>query len=208
MQLIGALRRCFMVVGTLVATAGLTGCFAIQGHYVDPVQPVLASSQLPAVRHREPVTVLFQWLTNGKANPGAASTTRGHVVAAVTDSGMFTRVSQIIDSPRPNILSLTIDDRADVGKTEAKGFASGLTWGLVGIVARDDYVCTASYTSAGKTTGATSRAAILTTVGIHTAPSGLKPVKAADGVNEVISQLVWHSLEQLAREGAFGETSR
>ena len=50
--------------------------------------------------------------------------------------------------------------------------------------------------------------ALSSTVGIHPAPSGLKPVKYGKGMDEIIDQLVWHSLNQLARKGAFGGTSR
>lgn len=69
---------------------------------------------------------------------------------------MFSGVSPNVDSSQAKVLTSSIDDQADVGKAEAKGFGTGLTLGLVGSLARDDYVCKADYTSADKTLSAAS----------------------------------------------------
>lgn len=198
-------RRLRTIV-TVVVAIGLSGC--VTDAYVEPTQPVIAANQLPTVQDPKPVTVLFEWLTNGKENPGAAAQMKGRVLSAVTESGMFSRVSPTVDSSQANILTISIDDRADIGKSEAKGFGTGLTLGLVGSLARDDYVCKADYTSAGKTMSASARDTLLTAVGAHATPTGLKPVKPLDGINEIVDQLVWHSLKRLDGQGAFAGVSR
>lgn len=198
-------RRLGAILAVVVA-AGLSGC--VTDAYIAPAQPIITANQLPTVQDPKPVTVLFQWLTNGKENPGAAAQMKGRVLSAVIESRMFSGVSPNVDSSQANILTITIDDQADVGKAEAKGFGTGLTLGLVGSLARDDYVCKADYTSAGKTISAGARDTLLTAVGAHAAPTGLKPVKPLDGINEIVDQLVWHSLEQLDGQGAFAGVSR
>lgn len=198
-------RRLGTVVTVVVAT-WLSGC--VTDAYVEPAQPIIAANQLPSVPNPKPVTVLFQWLTNGKENPGAAAQMKGRVLSAVTESGMFTRVSSTVDSSRANILTISIDDRADIGESEAKGFGTGLTLGLVGSLARDDYICKADYASAGRTMSAAARDTLLTAVGAHATPTGLKPVRPLDGINEIVDQLVWHSLKQLDGQGAFAGVSR
>lgn len=199
-------RRYLTLVAVCAVAAGLTGC--VTDSYVDPVQPIITTNQLPTLQDPKPVTVLFQWLTNGKVNPGATAQMKTRVLAAVTESRMFSRVSATLDSPQADVLLISIDNQVDVGKAEAKGFGTGLTFGLVGTLARDDYVCTANYTSAGRTVSATSRDALLTAVGAHSAPAGLKPLKPMDGVNEIADQLVWHSLDQLNSKGALVGGSR
>lgn len=198
------LLRSLTVGAAMAIVAGLAGC--VTNSYADLPKPVLTANQLPTVEHPRPVTVLFQFLTNGKENAAATGLLKERVMAAVTRSNMFSRVSPAVDSSQPNILEISIDDQADMGKAEAKGFGTGLTLGLAGSLLQDAYVCTASYASGGNKTSATGRAAILSAVGLHAAPPGLKPVDTKEAVYEVVDQLIWHSLAQLDGEGAFAES--
>jgi hypothetical protein len=197
-------RRWLTAAAAVAAAAGLSGCITMKS-YVDPSQSGLTASQLPAVQDPQPVTVLFQFLSNGKPNASATGVLKPRVLSAVTASRMFSRVSTTADSAQPNLLKVVIDDQGDVKKGEEKGFGTGLTFGLVGTMVSDNYVCTASYVAAGKTAQATSRDTLWSTVGNHAAPPGLTPVKTPlDGVKQISDQLVWHSLAQLDGEGAFG----
>lgn len=188
----------------MAIVAGLTGC--VTNSYVDLPKPVLTAKQLPTVQHPQPVTVLFQFLTNGKENAAATGLLKERVLGAVSGSNMFSRVNPAVDSSQPNILEISIDDQADMGKAEAQGFGTGLTLGLAGSLLQDAYVCTASYTSGGRKSSATGRAAILSAVGLHSAPPGLKPVEQKEAIYEVVDQLIWHSLAQLDGAGAFAQS--
>lgn len=188
----------------VAVSAGLGGCITVKS-YVDPAQSALTADQLPAVQDPQPVTVLFQFLSNGKPNASATGALKPRVISAVTASRMFSRVSTTVDSAQPNLLKVVIDNQGDIKKGEEKGFGTGLTFGAVGSMVSDNYVCTASYVSGGKATEATSRDTLWSTIGNHAAPPGLTPVKTPlDGVKQIADQLVWHSLAQLHDKGAFG----
>lgn len=198
-------RRWLTVLMAVAVATGLGGCITMKS-YVDPSQSTLSANRLPAVQDPKPVTVLFQFLSNGKPNATATGLLKARVISAVTASRMFSRVSMTVDSPQPNLLNVVFDDQGDIKKGEEKGFGTGLTFGLAGSMVSDNYVCTASYVSGRRTTEATSRDTLWSTVGNHAAPPGLTPVKTPlDGVKQIADQLVWHSLAQLDGKGAFAE---
>ena len=67
----------------------------------------------------------------------------------------------------------------------------------------DGYVATVTYSRAGETTSVNVRHAMHTTVGNKAGPDGLAAVTPVEGVNQVVDQIVWNSLDQLADRGAF-----
>jgi hypothetical protein len=189
-------------MGLLTIGFVLSGCLGVKS-YVDPALPPLAIPQLPKVAAPRPVTVLFEFRTQGSANTAGTSGLSGRVIAAVAQSGIFTRISSTVGDGEGAILKVSINDAGDTGSAAAKGVATGLTFGLAGSVVTDNYECTAAYTLDGKTTETTVHHAIHTTIGNHSAPAGMKPLVPQDAINEVVDQLVWHALSQLNDQGAF-----
>jgi hypothetical protein len=202
-SLILRLRGWLAVVGVVVASIGLTGCMTVKS-YVDPTLPVLAQEQLPKIQKPQPATVLFEFRTKGNANARATNSIRPKVMAAVADSRMFGTLSEAAGSADSGLLRVVIDDQADMGNAAAKGFGTGLTFGLAGSLVTDVYVCTASYTIGGKTVETTVQHALHSTIGNHGAPQGMTAVKPQEAVDQIVHQLVWHALQQLDQEHAFG----
>jgi len=202
-SLILRLRGWLAVVGVVVASIALTGCMTVKT-YVDPTLPVLAQEQLPKIRQAQPAMVLFEFRTKGNANARATNSIRPKVMAAVADSRMFGTLSETAGGADSGLLRVVIDDQADMGNAVAKGFGTGLTFGLAGSLVTDVYVCTASYTVGGKTVETTVQHALHSTIGNHGAPQGMTAVKPQEALDQIVNQLVWHALQQLDQEHAFG----
>lgn len=196
------LRRVAIAALVLVSSTGLSACMNLKS-YVDPALVPVAKSQLPTVATPKPVSVLFEFRTKGNANPQATSALQGRVIAATAESDMFSKVSSTAGIPDAGILKIIIDNVGDQGSAVAKGIGTGLTLGLAGSLVRDGYACTASYAYKEKTYETTLNHAILTTVGNHRAPPGLTAVTPMDAINQVVDQLVWHALKDLAEKQAF-----
>ena len=195
-------RGWLAVVGVLGVSIGLTGCMTVKS-YVDPTLPVLAQGQLPKIQKPQPATVLFEFRTKGNANARATNSIRPKVMAALADSRMFGTLSETAGADN-GLLRVVIDDQADTSNAAAKGFGTGLTLGLAGSLVTDVYVCTTSYTVGGKTVETTVQHALHSTIGNHGAPQGMTAVKPQEAIDQIVNQLVWHALQQLDQEHAFG----
>jgi hypothetical protein len=185
----------------LLACATLSGCLSAK-MYVDPKLPVVSKADMPVVPQPRPVQVLFEFRTKGNANARATSEIRPRVLAVAEQSGLFSSVTDTAGATDPGILKIVINN-VPMDNAAAKGFGTGLTFGLAGSMVTDGYVCDASYTYNGHTTETTVKHAIYTTIGNHAAPQGLTPLQPADAVHQVMDQLTWNALKQLADQQAF-----
>jgi hypothetical protein len=184
----------------VVACLSTTGCLSAK-MYVDPALPKVAKADLVQAPQPQPVQVLFEFRTKGNANARATNQLRPRVVAVAAESGLFSAVAP--DANGGGVLKIVIDNVAITDNAAAKGFGTGLTFGLVGSMVTDGYVCTASYTRNGSVTEATARHAIHTTIGNHAGPPGLTPMDPQTAVNQVMDQLTWNVLKQLSDKKAF-----
>lgn len=187
----------------LLASTMLSGCLSAK-MYVDPALPKVSKADMPVLPAPRPVQVLFEFQTKGSANATATSDIRPRVLAVAEQSGLFSSVSDTASAGDPGILKVVINN-VPSDDAAAKGFGTGLTFGLAGSMVTDGYVCTASYTHDGHTTEATVKHAIYTTIGNHAAPQGLTPLQPIDAVHQVMDQLTWNALKQLADKKAFDQ---
>ena len=102
-----------------------------------------------------------------------------------------------------SVLTLVIDNVALTDNAAAKGFGTGLTLGAVGSMVTDGYVCTATYERNGERFEVSAKHALHTTIGNKAGPEGLTPVTMQQGVEQVMDQLAWNVLKQLADKQAF-----
>jgi hypothetical protein len=134
---------------------------------------------------------------------------KAQVTELVSTSGLFATVG-----PDPSlsgaILNITLDNVpiTDQSDAAAKGFATGLTLGLVGSTVTDGYVCTIDYVppgSAAKVTK-TSRHAIHTTMGAKGAPeNAIKARNLEDAVRTMTNQIILDGLKQLSNDPVFAQ---
>lgn len=186
----------------VLAAAALSGCISAQS-YVDSALPRAGKEDVAATASAQPIQVLYEFRTRGVPNAGATQQTSDAVLGVVRDSGLFSEVAPApVASGRR--LTITIDNVPITSKEEAmsRGFGTGLTFGLVGTMVTDGYVCEARYAiGAGEPFTLGYRHAVHTTIGNASGPPGIAAQKPIDAVKAVVSQLTWSIMRDLSRAG-------
>lgn len=200
-RLMRALRVCAAMTFIAFSTSGCVTAYVDGGLQ----KASLADVRKPA--RPTDVQLLFQFQTKGTANAKATDILKKDVDELVAASGLFAT-----HGPDPSlsgaILSVTINNVpiTDQGDAMAKGFATGLTFGLVGSAVTDGYVCTMEYLppgAANKVT-TTSRHAIHATMGAKGAPpNGIKAKSIDEAVHTMTRQIVLDGLKQLSAQPVF-----
>ena len=175
--------------------ASLSGCISPQS-YIDPALPTLRAEDLAPVAAPKPVQLLYEFRTKGAPNAGATERSKGIVMDTVAKSGLFSRVSPT-PVPEGGLLTIVIDNVPITGNAVGKGIGTGLTFGLVGNMVTDGYVCTATYSAGGKSATSTVKHAMHTTIGNAEGPPGLTPMKPNEAIPIMIRQMTLNALKGL-----------
>lgn len=191
------------VLALLACSILLTGCLTTRS-YVDPALPVVSRADFPEVVEPRPAQLLFEFRTNGNPNAAVTREVRPRVLAVADASGLFSAISQE-PTEGASQLVIVIDNIPLTDNAAGKGFGTGLTFGAVGTMVSDGYRCTATWTENGTAFEASVEHALHTTVGNHSGPAGLQGVTTAEGINQVMDQLVWNVLRDLAVARANGK---
>ena len=194
-----------MLLATLLAAGAITSACATM--YVDNGLPEVPPERMPKVAQASPVQLLFEFRTKGTLNTRATDFLKDDVAEITRKSGLFSSVSNEPISGA-GVLSLVIDNVPITGQSDAaaKGFVTGLTFGLAGSAVSDGYTCTADYVlPAGNTRLKKEvRHAIHTTVGAKGAPANSTKAKNMEAAARTMtSQIVSNALSQLAEDPAF-----
>lgn len=181
----------------------LTGCLTANS-YVDPALPRVAKTDIAAPMTPRPVQVAVEFRTKGNANAAATAEVQPRVIAVASESGLFSSVSREAAGPDAGLLTVVIDNVPLEGENAAaEGFGTGLTFGAVGTMVTDRYISTMTYSRGGQTTSVNVRHALHTTIGNKAGPEGLTAMTPVDAVHQVVDQLIWNGLDQLADRRAF-----
>jgi len=198
-----ALARMAVVFASL---AMLPGCGTV---YIDSGLQDLKPGEKAAAAHPQPVQLLFEFQTKGVPNGQAADKIRGQVTDAVQASGLFSTVSTDPVSSGA-LLHIVINNVPLNGETDQtaydKGFKVGFTFGLVGDVVGDGYICTADYQpdAKAKQISASSNDAIYMKLGnTDDPPHADKVASIDDAVKLMVSRVVSHALNDLAKDPSF-----
>ena len=184
----------------LLLLISLSGCISPQS-YIDPALPVLRAEDLPRVAQPRPVQVLFEFRTKGAPNAAATGHTKSTVMETVSASRLFSEVSET-PVAGGRTLALVIDNVPVTEDAAQKGFATGLTLGLVGTTVTDGYVCTATYSAPGAAPKTRSvKHALHTSIGNTTPPAGLTAMKPADAIPILVRQMTLNALQALRKDG-------
>ena len=204
METLLAKRLLRSLFAALFFSTMLSGCLTTK-MYVDPALPVVTKAELPAISDPQPAALLFEFRTKGNPNARATKEVRPMVISALQESGLFSTLTDTTNDPAGAQLKIVIDNIPLTDNAAAKGFGTGLTFGLAGSMVTDGYVATATYTANGKTTETTVKHAIHTTVGNHGGPDGLEAVPMQTAVSTIVNQMVLTALKNLAEKQAIGE---
>ena len=196
------MNKAFAVLCAAGAALLLSGCISARS-YVDSALPPADKTHVPAVERSQPVQALYEFRTRGVANAGATEQTRAAVMEVLQGSGVFSAVSaEPVAAGRR--LIITIDNVPITSHEDAmaKGFGTGLTFGLIGTMVTDGYVCEATYSApAAEPVKLSYRHAIHTTIGNASGPPGLEGRTPAEAANLLVRQLTWSVLRDLGKAG-------
>lgn len=196
-------RQAVRGLAVLSCAVALTGCLSMNS-YVDPALPRVAKADIAATANPRPVQVAFEFRSKGSANAAATAELQPRIVAVAAESGLFSTVSRDAAGPDAGLLTVVIDNVPLEGENAAaEGFGTGLTFGLAGSMVTDVYVATVSYNRGGETTSVDVRHALHSTIGNKAGPEGLTAVTPLEAVHQVIDQIVWNGLDELADKRAF-----
>lgn len=185
----------------VAGSALLTGCASF---YVDTATRDVPVAQFRKVSNPKPVALAFEFQTRGAPNARATDFLRAQVQEQVAGSGLFSAVGAGNDSAR---LSVQLNNVPLNGENAAaKGFVTGLTFGLAGNVVTDVYECKLTYLPPGQSTPlvATARHAIHTSLGAKDAPANAtKSANMEDAIRTMTRQIVANALNDLSQQAAF-----
>lgn len=181
----------------------LSGCLSMNS-YVDPALPQVGKADIAAPATPRPVQVAFEFRSKGSANAAATAELQPRIVAVAAESGLFSSVTREAAGAGAGLLTVVIDNVPLEGENAAaEGFGTGLTFGLAGSMVTDVYVATVTYSRAGETTSVDVRHALHSTIGNKAGPAGLTAMTPVEAVHQVIDQIVWNGLDELADKRAF-----
>lgn len=198
----GASRRVRIAVVLLVA-AFLPGCATF---YVDNTLHEPTPEEKVKVENPQPAQLLFEFQTKGVQNGRATDMLKDQVLATVKDSGLFSAVGA---DPAPGgaVVNVVINNVPMTDDAYAKGFATGLTLGLVGNTVGDGYVCTVDYLPPGGAPKVSKalRDALYTSLGAGAEiPQNVQKMSGVkQAIDTVIRKLLANTLNELGKDPGF-----
>jgi len=180
------------VLFALASSLAFSGCITPKS-FVDPsvTKQTYEDLQHPAQPLRLTLAVAFQ--RNGVPLPKADSTLRDDTERILRASGVILPVSGGSEGQ----IKVTVNNIADKSAAAAKGFGTGLTFGLVGSTVMDAYELSVAITVGSKTFTRTAvRHAIYTMIGNTTAPAGVETVPPNVAFQRVLEQMLIRVLRE------------
>ena len=195
------LRQLLYASCALFALALCQGCFAIHHHYVDAALPKHAYSELKPRSEPRPLALNVEFQTNGEPKPAMGPQVLGRFSKALAASKLFTVVGAG-SSPDMDRLNIVLNNYGNRAAAMGKGFATGLTWGLVGTMVTDHYHMTATfYPAAGESYRKEYEHALHSTIGLTTGPDGLQSMEVQAAIDKICEDLVLNLLVDLQKDG-------
>jgi len=181
----------------LLVAAALSGCISPKS-VIDPTYPKVAYEDLK--RNAEPprlkLSVEFQ--RNGSPHPKADPFLRDNAERVLRASGIVTPTSE----PGDGEIHIVMNNIADMGSAAAKGFGTGLTFGLVGSTVTDAYEMSVTITIGNRSISRTSiKHAIHTAVGNASLPEGLETLPPSIAASRVLEQMLLRALQDMQKAG-------
>jgi len=192
---------CLRLFALLCASLMLSGCLSPK-MYIDPTLPRVAKEDLRASAAPQPIQLLYEFQTKGSPNARATERTRDKVQQTASDSGLFSAVA-VEPQANQRRLTIVINNVPLTQDAAAKGFGTGLTFGLIGSSVSDGYECSAVLLVPGaEPLKLEYKHAIHSTIGNAPAPMGLTAEPTVrDAVNKLVEQLTLSVLRDVSKSG-------
>ena len=185
---------CALVVAT-IAGSTLTGCISPRS-FVDPSMPKVAYEDLRKRSEPLRLKVAVEFQRNGTHLPRVDAALRDHAERTLRATGLV----QPVEAQEVGDISITVNNLGDVGQAAAKGFGTGLTFGLVGSTVMDAYEMTVVMTVNGRQIRRSAvKHALYTAIGNTTLPEGVETVPPGVAFGKVVEQLLLRTLRDMQR---------
>ena len=188
------------VILLVCCVAILEGCISVHS-YVDPQYRRASYDDLTRVNPPYAVSLKVEYQLNGKERPKAQKSLLDHVERSLRASGVVVPYEGKGDAVGE--ISVIANDVGNMGAAAAKGFGTGLTFGLVGSHVTDNYEVSIRLTLSGSVIEKKYQHAIISTVGNASGPPGLPAVPLATAINQVVDDVVLNFLKDMQTEGVF-----
>ena len=191
------LRPGILVLGLVIIC---TGCLSAK-HYVDPTFHDANYLSIKTPDSPRPIVVIATFQVNGKPKKEADPIVFRKVTKVLAATRIFIEATNAQTNQAAR-LEIVVNNIADIGSAEGKGFGTGLTLGLAGSEIVDRYEMTAIYTPAGGLPiKKIYKHAIYSTIGAHSAPAGMEPVSIEDAFDQVVEDMLLNFLRDLQKNG-------
>ena len=178
---------------TLVATlALLTGCISPKS-FIDPTQSKLTYESVKRSSTPLKLTLVTEFQRNGEHFPKADSTLRDTTERVLRASGVIVPTTEASVGQ----VRVVVNNVADRGAAAAKGFGTGLTFGLVGTTVMDAYELTLVVNTGGKTySSSVIKHSLFTAIGNTTTPEGVETMPIGVAFQKVVEQMLLRALKE------------
>jgi hypothetical protein len=166
--------------------------------FVDPSYPKVSYDQIGKKQSSLRLNLTVEFQRNGEHFAKVDSTLRDNTERVLRASGVIVPTS---DGGEGQV-KVVVNNIADRGAAAAKGFGTGLTFGLVGTTVTDAYEMTISITANGKTVERTAvKHALHTAIGNSAIPDGLETMPPNAAFERVLEQMILRVLQDMQRTG-------
>lgn len=183
----------FKLLFVFIVILSMFGCTTTKS-YVDPQYGRATYDDINRRSDPYNLKIVVEFQRNGKHLPQFDSELMGHVERVIRGTGFAVPATQDTSGE----LKVIVNNIAELGEARAKGFGTGLTFGLVGSTVTDFYEMEAVLSLNDKVIKKNNyKHAIHSTVGLKEAPEGLEPMTPSAAFGKIVEQLILNFLQNI-----------
>ena len=192
------MKKISIIILASVVSILLTGCISTKS-YVDPQYRKASFADIKSVETRYEVNLVAEFERDGVHQPKMDVLLKERFQNSLRASGIIIP----IDNPAQFTIHITVNNITDLGSAVAKGFGTGLTFGLVGSEVADYYNIRITMTGKnGESLTGEYKHALLTTIGNHKAPiENVAPTTPDAGFTKVIEDATLNFIHDMQTKG-------
>lgn len=181
------------ILALSLASAMLQGCMSTRT-YVDPAYATATYADLPRRAKPYQWRIVVEFQRNGQRLPSMDVAAQNTVEQVIRSSG----IALPADDKATGRLKVTINNVSNSGSAIAKGFGSGLTFGLIGTQVTDNYEMEAELFVDGKVVRRSGyKHALHTTMGNASFPTNVQPLSVEAAFSKAVEQMMLSFLKDL-----------
>ena len=189
--------RILVVVGLSI---GLFGCISPKS-FVDPSAQKFTYDDIKRRVESVKLRLSVEFQRHGLPYPKADPSLKDSAERTLRATGVI--IPTDVDSVGE--IKIIVNNTADTATAAAKGFGTGLTFGLIGSTVQDNYELTMTITIKGRTiTKSGIKHSIFTTIGNAAAPEGVQTSPSVVAFSKVLEQMILQALKDVENSKELG----